>query len=64
MNECPAMTEQVADCAAPARDRHALQDLGNQDEQRDDERGEELRDGRRRHDGDGHRELHGHPPRQ
>ena len=45
---------QVEDRAAPARNGHAFQHLGHQDEQRNDEGGEELADRRSRNDRDGH----------
>ena len=54
--------EKVAIARAAARDRQALRDLGDQDEQGDHERGEELPDRGRGDDGDGHRQLHGHAP--
>ena len=54
--------QEIADRMATARDRHALQHLGDQHEQRNDERGEKFADRRRRDDGDGHGQFHGHAP--
>ena len=54
--------QEITDCVPSTRDRHALQHFSNEHEQRNDERGEKLADGRRRHDRDGHRQFHRHAP--
>ena len=54
--------QQIANGLAPTTDRHALQHLGDQHKQGDDESGEQLPDGGRSHDRDCHRQLHRHAP--
>lgn len=54
--------EQVANGLAAAANRQPLQHLGDEDEERDDECGEELADRRSSGDGDRHRQLHRHAP--
>ena len=50
----------IADGLAAAAHRQTLQHLGHQHEECDDQRREELADRRRCHDGDRHRQFHGH----
>ncbi len=56
--------EQLPDGAPPPANRHSFEDFGDQHKNRNQKRGEELADSRRRHKGDGHGEFHGHVPFQ
>lgn len=53
--------EQAADRPPPPADRQAFEDLGDENEEHDDERGEELPDADGGSKRDGHRQLHRHP---
>lgn len=52
--------EKIADRFAATADGQAFQHLRDENEQGDDQRRKELADGRRRGDGDRHRQFHGH----
>ncbi len=50
----------MTDGSPAASDGHSFKNLGDQDEYRDEQSGEELADRRSRDQGDGHGKLHGH----
>ena len=54
--------DEVRDRSPATIDRQMLQLLGDEHEEGDDQRGEELRDRGCSHDGDRHGQFHGHPP--
>ena len=56
--------DKFANCMPSTRDRHALQDLGDEHKQRDNKRGEEFADRGGSNDGNRHRQFHRHAPRE